>query len=143
MVCSRQTAAGWPTNRTKRGGQKSTCGPLSLPAPWARPPRLEGSGRSPLPAAAFPPGGPTPRSCTYLNPAGVMMAASITVTGTTLAPGAPVVLFPTRVSGGGVDRQQGREYDVGPDGRFLINIELDSAAAPITLLMNWKPEGKN
>jgi hypothetical protein len=41
-----------------------------------------------------------------------------------------------------VDRQQGREYDVGPDGRFLINIELDSAAAPITLLMNWKPEVK-
>ena len=78
----------------------------------------------------------------YLNPAGVMMAASITVTGTTLAPGAPVVLFPTRVSGGGVDRQQGREYDVGPDGRFLINIELDRAATPITLLMNWKPEGK-
>ena len=44
---------------------------------------------------------------------------------------------------GGVDRQQGRQYDVGPDGRFLINILVDSAAAPITLLMNWKPEGKN
>ena len=71
-----------------------------------------------------------------------MMAASITVTGTTLAPGAPVVLFPTRVAGGGVDRQQWRQYDVGPDGRFLINILVDSAVAPITLLMNWKPEGK-
>ena len=53
-----------------------------------------------------------------------------------------MVLFPTRVAGGGVDRQQGRQYDVGPDGRFLINIVVDSAAAPITLLMNWKPEGK-
>ena len=71
-----------------------------------------------------------------------MMAASITVTGTALAPGAPVALFPTRVSGGGVDRPQGREYDVGPDGRFLINSQVDSAAAPITLLMNWTPEGK-
>ena len=71
-----------------------------------------------------------------------MMAASITVTGTTLAPGAPMVLFPTRVAGGGVDTQQGRQYDVGPDGRFLINSELDSAVAPITLLMNWKPEGR-
>ncbi len=90
----------------------------------------------------FPAWRPDGKELYYLNPAGVMMAASITVTGTTLAPGAPVVLFPTRVSGGGVDRQQGREYDVGPDGRFLINIELDSAAAPITLLMNWKPEGK-
>ena len=78
----------------------------------------------------------------YLNPAGVMMAASIIVTGTTLAPGAPVVLFPTRIAGGGVDTQQGRQYDVGPDGRFLINIQVESAAAPITLLMNWKPEGK-
>ena len=90
----------------------------------------------------FPAWRPDGRELYYLNPAGVMMAASITVTGTTLAPGASVVLFPTRVSGGGVDRQQGREYDVGPDGRFLINIELDSAAAPITLLMNWKPEEK-
>ena len=78
----------------------------------------------------------------YLSPGGVMMAASITVTGTTLAPGAPVVLFPTRVFGGGVDMQQGRQYDVGPDRRFLINVELDSDAAPITLLMNWKPEGR-
>ena len=76
----------------------------------------------------------------YLNPAGAMMAAPITVTGATLAPGAPVVLFPTRIFGGGVDAQQGRQYDVAPDGRFLINTELDSAAAPITLLMNWQPE---
>ena len=78
----------------------------------------------------------------YLNPAGAMMAAPIIVTGTTLAPGAPVLLFPTRIVGGGADVQVGRNYDVAPDGRFLINTELDSAAAPITLLMNWHPEGK-
>ena len=142
MVCSPRTAFGWPTNRTNRGGRKSTCGPLSRPAPWARPPRLKGSGRSPLAGGVFPAWRPDGKELYYLNPAGVMMAASITVTGTTLAPGAPVVLFPTRVAGGGVDTQQGRQYDVGPDGRFLINIDLDSAAAPITLLMNWKPEGR-
>jgi hypothetical protein len=34
----------------------------------------------------------------YLNPEGAMMAATITVTGSTLAPGVPVVLFPTRIS---------------------------------------------
>jgi Tol biopolymer transport system component len=90
----------------------------------------------------FPAWRPDGKELYYLNPAGVMMAASITVTGTTLASGAPVALFPTRVAGGGVDTQQGRQYDVGPDGRFLINLELDSAAAPITLLMNWKPEGR-
>jgi hypothetical protein len=56
--------------------------------------------------------------------------------------GAPVVLFRTRILGGGVDAQQGRQYDVGPDGRFLINTVLDEASAPITLLQNWNPEAK-
>ena len=37
---------------------------------------------------------------------------------------------------------RGRQYDVTRDGRFLINTVLDEAAAPITLLMNWDPEGK-
>jgi hypothetical protein len=79
----------------------------------------------------------------YLNPAGAMMAAPITVTGATLEPGAPVVLFPTRIYGGGVERAgQGRQYDVAPDGRFLINTVLDEASAPITLLQNWNPEAK-
>jgi hypothetical protein len=48
------------------------------------------------------------------------------------------MLFPTRIVGGGVG-QAGRNYDVAPDGRFLINTELDSAAAPITLIQNWTP----
>ena len=71
-----------------------------------------------------------------------MMAAPITVTGATLEPGAPVVLFPTRIRGGGADVQLGRQYDITPDGRFLINTELEGAAAPITLLQNWHPEAK-
>ena len=91
---------------------------------------------------AYPVWRPDGKELYYLNPAGAMMAAPITVTGTTLAPGAPVVLFPARVSGGGVDLQQGWQYDVAPDGRFLINTELESAAAPIALLMNWNPEPK-
>jgi hypothetical protein len=37
---------------------------------------------------------------------------------------------------------QGRQYHVAPDGSFLINSELDSAAEPITLLMNEIPEAK-
>ena len=76
----------------------------------------------------------------YLNAVGAMMAAPIVVTGATLEAGAPVVLFPTRIFGGGVDTQQGRQYDVAPDGRFLINTVLDEAFAPITLLQNWHPE---
>jgi Tol biopolymer transport system component len=77
----------------------------------------------------------------YLSPAGAMMAAPVTVTGSTLALGEPGLLFPTRVFGSGVDLE-GRQYDVAPDGRFLINTVLDSASAPITLIQNWNPEAK-
>ncbi len=90
----------------------------------------------------FPAWRPDGRELYYLNAAGAMMAAPITVTGATLEPGAPVALFPTRIYGGGVDAQQGRQYDVARDGRFLINTELDSADTPITLLQNWNPEAK-
>jgi serine/threonine protein kinase len=77
----------------------------------------------------------------YLNPAGAMMAVPITVTGSTAEPGVPVALFPTRIVGGGVDAQQGRQYDVAPDGRFLINTVLENVGTtPITLLQNWHPE---
>ena len=53
-----------------------------------------------------------------------------------------MALFPARIFGGGTDTGQGRQYDVTRDGRLLINTVLDSAAAPITLLMNWQPEAK-
>ena len=71
-----------------------------------------------------------------------MMAVPITVTGSTLALGAPVALFSTSIVAGGVDMAQRRKYDVAPDGRFLINTMLDSGAVPITLLQNWNPEAK-
>jgi hypothetical protein len=44
--------------------------------------------------------------------------------------------------GGGVDAQAGRQYDVAPDGRFLINTELPGDVAPITLIQHWTPEAK-
>jgi Tol biopolymer transport system component len=77
----------------------------------------------------------------YLDPSGAMMAVPITVIGNKLEPGSPVRLFLTRVLGGGVDDAQRRQYDVAPDGRFLINTVLDEAA-PITLLQNWNPDAK-
>jgi Tol biopolymer transport system component len=82
------------------------------------------------------------REIYYIGPSGEMMATPIAVTGTALEPGTPMALFPARIVGGGVDDGQGRQYDVAPDGRFLINTELESATAPITLLMNWNPEAK-
>lgn len=42
----------------------------------------------------------------YLNPAGAMMVAPITVTGTTFAPGAPVELCLAHIYNGGVDAGQ-------------------------------------
>jgi len=82
---------------------------------------------------------PDGRELYYLGPNGEMMAAPITATGTTLEPGASVVLFPTRIYGGGADNQQHWQYDVTRDGRFLINTVLDDNASPITLIQNWKP----
>jgi Tol biopolymer transport system component len=78
----------------------------------------------------------------YLNPEGAMMATPIKVNGATLEPGAPVMLFPTRIFGGGADVQLGRQYDVTRDGRFLINTLVNEDAAPITLLQHWNPDAK-
>ena len=47
-----------------------------------------------------------------------MMAATITVTGSTLAPGAPVVLFPTRILGGGASSGLGRCTTWPPTAAF-------------------------
>jgi hypothetical protein len=77
----------------------------------------------------------------YINRDGAMMAAPITVNGITLEAGAAVMLFATRIFGGGADVQLGRQYDATADGRFLINTVL-SDAAPITLLQNWNPDAK-
>ena len=85
---------------------------------------------------------PDGKALYYLNPAGEMMAAPMTVAGGAPEPGAPVRLFLTRILGGGVDTQIGRQYDVARDGRFLINTELPGDAAPITLIQHWKPEAQ-
>jgi serine/threonine protein kinase/Tol biopolymer transport system component len=115
-----------------------------------------GSGRFEIYARPFSgPGAPVPVSTSggiharwsldgkelfYIAPDGKLMAASITVKGATLVAGTPVALFQTRIVGGGVNspglRQQ---YDVDQKGRFLINVESESAAAPITLILDWKP----
>ncbi len=77
----------------------------------------------------------------WVGPGGRMMAAPIAGNGTTLEPGAPVVLFQVPILGGGLDvNTGGEEFDVAPDGRLLINTVRDSAATAITLLQNWKPK---
>jgi Tol biopolymer transport system component len=79
----------------------------------------------------------------FLNPAGEMMAAPITVTGSALVPGNPVKLFDAHSLGGGSEDTPGRQYDVAPDGRFLINRVRDAdASRTITLIQNWNPDAR-
>jgi Tol biopolymer transport system component len=82
------------------------------------------------------------RELYYLDPSGALTAVPIAVKGGVVEPGAPVKLFATHAFGGGIDAQQGRQFDVAPDGRFLINTVLTNAAPPITLLQNWKAATK-
>jgi Tol biopolymer transport system component len=115
------------------------------------------SGRYEIYIRAFPSGGQwqvstgggiTPRwrhdghELFYVAPDNRMMAAPITVASDarTLSPGAPVPLFPSRLTtgisvGGFSSRAQ---YAVAADGRFLLNVSADNAAAaPITIVLNW------
>ncbi len=70
-----------------------------------------------------------------------MMAAPIVMNGSAVTAGTPVKLFQTRVLGGGSSAEQGRQYDVARDGRFLINTVVNTEAEPpITLIQNWDPD---
>src|SRR5262249_28015346 len=77
----------------------------------------------------------------YIAPDGKLMAVPIAGSGSTFKPGTRVALFPTRIVGG-VARRGNMQYDVAPDGRFLINTSIEDAGLPITLLLNWKPPAK-
>ena len=78
----------------------------------------------------------------YVAPDGRLLAVPIATKGVTLEPGTPVPLFQTRIVGGGTNPNR-PQYDVAPDGRFLINITTeDATTSPITLLQNWKPTAK-
>jgi hypothetical protein len=77
----------------------------------------------------------------YLAPGARLMATSIAVKGAAIEAGTPVTLFQPRMAGGGAflvgSRQQ---YDVAPDGRFLVNVETAATSPPITLVSNWTPK---
>jgi len=88
-------------------------------------------------------GGITPRwrrdgrELYFISPDGQLMAASVSSAGTTFASEAPVALFRTRILEGGSPGDFRGQYDVAPDGRFLINTIADESVAPIRLLLNW------
>lgn len=77
------------------------------------------------------------RELYYVAPGDKMMVVAAVAQRLTFAPGTPEVLFQTTHMVQGIFKQR---YDVGRDGRFLINTELESSSIePIHLLLNWKP----
>ena len=81
--------------------------------------------------------GPRAATLTLLT-AALWGATPVAVKGSVIVPGTPVVLFPTKILFGGVDRATRKQYDVAPNSRFLINVALDDATvSPITIVQNW------
>jgi hypothetical protein len=78
----------------------------------------------------------------YVAADGTLMSTPIAVNGANFEPGRPVVLFRARIVGGGTDLGAGTNYDIAPDGRFLVNTVLDDAASSITLIQNWHASSK-
>jgi hypothetical protein len=75
------------------------------------------------------------------------MAVPIEITADrqTLNPGAPVALFPTRLAAGAnitIGWLTRPQYAVARDGRFLMNVAVDTPVEPITVVLNWDAELK-
>ena len=69
------------------------------------------------------------------------MAVSVATTGPAPEIGTSIALFRTQILFGGTNPiGVNWQYDVGPDGRFLINVKTgDGGTAPITVIQNWTP----
>jgi Tol biopolymer transport system component/predicted Ser/Thr protein kinase len=64
-----------------------------------------------------------------------MMAVPVTV-GAALQPGPPAVLFEAHLLD--TSLTSSAQYDVSPDGqRFLMNVAKQTAAVPVTVVLNW------
>ena len=70
------------------------------------------------------------------------MAASIStgLSGQTVTTAGVVPLFMTHFAFGANIVADVSQYDVAPDGRFLMNVSVDDAvpAPPITIMVNWQ-----
>jgi hypothetical protein len=75
----------------------------------------------------------------FLAPDGTLMATAVRASGATFDPGTPTGLFKARMVVGG-NANLVPQYAVSRDGRFLINVpDETSSAAPLTVIVNWKP----
>jgi Tol biopolymer transport system component len=76
------------------------------------------------------------RELFYRAPNGQLMAVPIAA-GSEFQPGVAVPLF--NPSAAVNDLGLGNFYDVGPDGRFLINVFVERTSPPATVVLNWRP----
>jgi len=74
----------------------------------------------------------------FIAPDGKLMSVPTAVSGSSFEAGTPVALFQTRIAGGQAAAFR-PQYSVSRDGRLLINQLVDTAAPPITLILNWHP----
>jgi len=74
----------------------------------------------------------------YIAPGGKLMSVPIVVKGAAIEHGVPMPLFQTRIWDGGSNFAVKQQYDVAPDGRFLINISTADEVTPITVVLNWR-----
>lgn len=88
----------------------------------------------------FPVWRPDGKELFFMDLTGAMMAAPVDAANGSLNPGSPVRLFEAHIVGTALGNQVDRQFDVARDGRFLLNVELEVAAPPITVIQNWKPE---
>jgi len=74
----------------------------------------------------------------YLSYGEKVTAVPVTASDTTFDHASPTSLFSVRL------RQEGasRQYDVMPDGSFLLNAVVEAEAKPLTLVMNWAKDLK-
>jgi eukaryotic-like serine/threonine-protein kinase len=79
----------------------------------------------------------------FIAPDGKLMAVPVTASHSTFEPGKPVALFQTHILSGSAGTVNRAQYAVSRDGRFLMDQPVEgSIASPITVLLNWKPDGK-
>jgi hypothetical protein len=78
----------------------------------------------------------------YYESDGKLMAVPVR-SAPTFDPGAPAALFETQAANV-PEFGLGWNYDVAPDGRFLVNRLIDRTLPPMNVVLNWTTEiGKN
>jgi serine/threonine protein kinase len=78
------------------------------------------------------------RAVYYQSLDGQIMAVPVTVSGGDVQVGAPVAVFRPGLFGASSDINLGRQWDVAPDGRFLVNT-VRNVSSSLVLIQHWNP----